>query len=222
MSLIKLEDVTIGYDHNVVLDRLNLEIEVGDYLCILGSNGSGKSTLLKTMLGLLKPLKGTLQYGSSYTQTSIGYLPQQTQVQKDFPASVEEIVRTGCLNQRRIRMFYSKEEKQRALDSMKRMGIEDLKDADYQSLSGGQKQRVLLARALCATQDILWVDEPTAGLDSMTTQQMYNLLEKLNKEDNITIVMISHDEDSSKKYANKFLYLHKDSYRLVEKEDAYE
>ncbi|MBR1506869.1 MAG: ABC transporter ATP-binding protein [Eubacterium sp.] len=208
MSQIICKDLTIGYDRQVVLEGINFEVNKGDYLCIVGENGSGKSTLMKTLLGLTPRLSGEIVFGDELRQTELGYLPQQTEVQKDFPASVKEIVLSGCQSRMGLRPFYNKEEKKLAAENMERMGISDFKDRSYRNLSGGQQQRVLLARALCSTRKLLLLDEPVSGLDPKVTQDMYELIESLNKE-GITIVMISHDMEAALDYSSHILYIGK-------------
>ncbi|MBO4251797.1 MAG: ABC transporter ATP-binding protein, partial [Clostridia bacterium] len=185
------------------------DIESGDYIAIVGENGAGKSTLMKTLLGLLPPVSGEIVFGEGLKKNEIGYLPQQTVVQKDFPASVWEVVISGCLSKTGLRPFYNKEEKKAALENIEKMGLTDLKTRSYRELSGGQQQRVLLARALCATKKILLLDEPVSGLDPIVTAEMYELIEKLNK-DGTTIIMISHDIRSALDYANKILHVGKE------------
>ena len=202
-----VKDLVLGYEGKVVSKDINFQIYRGNYLCIVGENGTGKSTLMKTILGLRSPLSGSIEYGDNLTSKRIGYLPQQTLVQKDFPASVNEIVMTGFLGNHGFLPWYSKEEKRRAEEIMEKFGIADFKDKCYRYLSGGQQQRVLLARALCATEDILLLDEPVSGLDPKVTYEMYELIDKLNKEDGITIIMVSHDIDASVKYASHILHL---------------
>jgi len=207
MAIITCRDVSLGYDGRTVVENLNFKVEQGDYLCIVGENGSGKSTLIKTLLKLKAPLSGEITTGDGLKQTEIGYLPQQTVIQKDFPASVEEIVLSGCLNSMGLRPFYGKAEKETAKTAMEKMGITALAKRCYRELSGGQQQRVLLARALCATKKLLLLDEPVAGLDPKVTAEMYELIEKLNREDNITIIMISHDIAAAVKYATHILHV---------------
>ena len=197
-------NLTLGYNSNIVLENVSFSVEKGDYLCIIGENGSGKTTLMKTILRLQKPLEGQITTGDGVLPDEIGYLPQQTQVQRDFPASVWEIVLSGCQSRCGKRPFYNKEEKKLAVEAMKRMEIQDLAKHCYRELSGGQQQRVLLARALCAAQKMLLLDEPVSGLDPSVTQEMYELIEQLHK-DGITIMMITHDVDAAKKYATKIL-----------------
>ncbi len=208
MSQIECKDLKIGYDRQVVLEGINFQVHKGDYLCIVGENGSGKSTLMKTLLGLTPKLDGEIIFGDDLRQTELGYLPQQTEVQKDFPASVKEIVLSGCQSRMGLRPFYNKEEKKLADENMERMGITEFKDRSYKALSGGQQQRVLLARALCATRKLLLLDEPVSGLDPKVTQDMYELIDSLNKE-GITIVMISHDIDAAIDYSSHILYIGK-------------
>ena len=204
MALLTCKELTLGYDSNVVVSGLNFEVNSGDYLCIVGENGSGKSTLMRTLLNLQPQLDGEIITGDGLKRTEIGYLPQQTVVQKDFPASVWEIVLSGCKG-----MFHSKEDKALAEENLERMGISDLKKRCYRELSGGQQQRVLLARALCATKKILLLDEPVSGLDPKVTAEMYALIEELNKQ-GITIIMISHDISAAVKYASHILHIGSD------------
>jgi zinc transport system ATP-binding protein len=206
MALITVKDLTLGYDSQAIVQDLNFYIDQGDYLCIVGENGSGKTTLMKTLLNLRDPLGGKIETGDGLKRNEIGYLPQQTLVQKDFPASVREIVLSGCQARCGLRPFYSREEKKLAQENMERMEITDLADRCYAELSGGQQQRVLLARALCATKKVLLLDEPVAGLDPMVTVQMYDIIEKLNKE-GITIIMISHDIAAAIRYADHILHI---------------
>lgn len=207
MALISIKNASLGYGGRAVVQDLSFEINEGEYLCIVGDNGSGKSTLMKTILGLLPPIEGEFHFGQGLRQKEIGYLPQQTEVQKDFPASVKEIVLSGCLNRCGMRPFYGKQEKDIANENMDRLGISSLSGRCYRELSGGQQQRVLLARALCATRKMLLLDEPVAGLDPLATEDMYNIIEELNKEDKITIVMISHDITAALKYASHILHI---------------
>ncbi|MDD6573202.1 MAG: ABC transporter ATP-binding protein [Thermoflexaceae bacterium] len=206
MSYIVCKDVTLGYEGKTISHNINFTVNPGDYLCIVGENGVGKSTLIKTLLNLKKPLSGEIIRGDGIKEYEIGYLPQQTVVQKDFPASVREVVLSGCLNRCGLRPFYSKAEKQICEENMERMGIAELKNTCYRELSGGQQQRVLLARALCAARKILLLDEPVAGLDPRVTMEMYELIKDLNKE-GITIIMVSHDIDAAVKYATHILHM---------------
>ncbi len=209
MAQLICKNVSLGYDSRIILSNLNFQINKGDYLCIVGENGSGKSTLMKTLLKLHKPLSGEIKIGDGLLDDEIGYLPQQTEVQKDFPASVKEIVLSGCQSRMGRRPFYNKEEKNLAKENMKKMGISEFSKRCYRELSGGQQQRVLLARALCATQKMLLLDEPVSGLDPIVTEEMYNLIQSLNK-DGITIIMISHDVLAAIKYATHILHIGKE------------
>ena len=209
MCLIKCENLCIGYEKNVLGHNINFSIEDGDYICIVGKNGSGKSTLMKTLLKLQKPIAGKISYDRKINSFDIGYLPQQTEIQRDFPASVQEIVLSGLLNKKKLWPFYTKEEKNKAFEAMVKMQIQDLQKRCFRELSGGQQQRVLLARALCATNKILMLDEPIAGLDPKATSDMYKLIERMNKEDHITIIMISHDLNMALNYASHILQLGK-------------
>ncbi len=207
MAQLTCQNLCVGYDGKSVLQDLNFEVFAGDYLCIVGENGSGKSTLMKTILGLQPPISGRILTGDGMRKNEIGYLPQQTQVQKDFPASVREIVLSGCQGRCGSRPFYNKEEKQFAAEAMGKMQITQLERRCYRELSGGQQQRVLLARALCATQKMLLLDEPVSGLDPKVTDEMYRLIWELNRSDGITVIMISHDITAAVKYAGHILHI---------------
>ncbi len=206
MALIKTEKLTLSYENMTVIENLNFEVKSGDYLCIVGENGSGKSTLVKALLGLKKPVGGSIEFGDGLIQKEIGYLPQQTSAQRDFPASVSEVVISGCLNSRGIRPFYSVKERKTAAENIERLGLTELKNRSYRELSGGQQQRVLLARALCATKKLLLLDEPVTGLDPMVTAEMYGLIEKINKS-GVTVIMVTHDMASALRYASHILCL---------------
>lgn len=206
MAQLTCENVSLGYDNKTILSNLSFSVNSGDYLCIVGENGSGKSTLMRTMLGLQKPMSGEISLGDGLKKGEIGYLPQQTDVQKNFPASVKEIVLSGCQVRAGLRPFYNNQEKEMAANAMKKMRIEEFSKRCYRELSGGQQQRVLLARALCATQKILLLDEPVSGLDPKVTAEMYELISGLNKE-GITIIMISHDIDVAISEASHILHI---------------
>lgn len=207
MSLLTCQNLSLGYEGREIVHGLDFKVETGDYLCIVGENGSGKSTLMKTILGLQPPVGGRILTGDGLKQNEIGYLPQQTIVQKDFPASVWEIVLSGCGNRTGLRPFYNKEEKRIAKENIERMGLMPLSKRCYRELSGGQQQRVLLARALCATRTLLLLDEPVSGLDPKVTAEMYDLIESLNKKDGITVIMISHDIEAAVRYADHILHI---------------
>ena len=207
MALLTCRDLALGYDGKEVARGLNFEVNAGDYLCIVGENGSGKSTLMKTVLGLQPPLSGRIETGDGFSLSEIGYLPQQTLVQRDFPASVWEIVLSGCLGRMGTRPFYGRAEKARARAAIEKMELTPLVRRCYRELSGGQQQRVLLARALCATRRALLLDEPVAGLDPKVTAEMYDTVARLNREDGITILMISHDVNAALDYATHVLHI---------------
>lgn len=207
MAQITVENLSLGYDGKPVVENLSFSVNKGDYLCIVGENGSGKSTLIKTLLRMKAPLGGRIVEGDNFSHKKIGYLPQQTQVQRDFPASVAEIVLSGCISRMGFRPFYKKSEKELALANMKKLGIESLASRCYRELSGGQQQRVLLARALCSTGEMILLDEPVAGLDPKVTLEMYELISKLNREDGITVVMVSHDIAAAVGYASHILHI---------------
>ena len=193
MALIICENLTLGYEGQTILTDLNFAVSDGDYLCIVGENGSGKTTLMRTILGLRSPMNGRIMFQEGLRQNEIGYLPQQTAIQRDFPASVSEIILSGFQGQSILHSFYKKEEKRQAEAWMERLDILPLEHRCYRELSGGQQQRVLLARALCATKKVLLLDEPISGLDPVAAQEMYRLIADLNKSDGITVIMISHD-----------------------------
>ncbi|MBU3878042.1 metal ABC transporter ATP-binding protein [Faecalicatena sp. AGMB00832] len=207
MALIKCENISIAYEGQTVVHDLSFEVGQADYLCIIGENGSGKSTLVKSLLGLKAPAKGKIILGDGLKQNEIGYLPQQTDVQKDFPASVYEVVLSGRLNSRGFRPFYTATDKEKARENMELLGIQDLERQCFRDLSGGQKQRVLLARALCATKKLLLLDEPVTGLDPIVTQEFYQLINEINKKSGIAVVMVSHDIESTMAYASHILHL---------------
>ena len=206
MAYITVRNLSLGYDSHAIVAGLDFAVHAGDYLCIVGENGSGKTTLMKTLLHLQPPIGGQVQFGDGLKQNEIGYLPQQTLVQRDFPASVQEIVLSGCQGRCGLRPYYNRAEKQLAEENMERMGIISLKNRCYRELSGGQQQRVLLARALCATGKLLLLDEPVSGLDPKVTQELYELIAQLNRE-GITIIMISHDVGAAFRYATHILHI---------------
>lgn len=203
MNLIELKNLSLGYDNIPVLENINIKIDENDFICVVGPNGSGKSTLIKGILGLIKPFKGEVIF-NNLKQNFIGYMPQETKVDSLFPASVFEIVISGTLNKVN---FYTKKEKKLALNNLKILGIENLKDKSFRDLSGGQRQKVLLARSLCATSKLLILDEPSNNLDSKSKEELYKIINDLNKKHNITIIMITHDLDHNNLIGNKILSL---------------
>lgn len=216
MALVNITNLSFGYDNVEIIKNLNFKIEEGDYLCIIGENGVGKSTLIKVLLGLKKPYGGKIELGDGLKQHETGYLPQQTLVQKDFPATVREIVLSGCQGSLGKGFFYREEHKKLAEENMKKMNIMDLADKSYRELSGGQQQRVLFARCLCATKKLIVLDEPSASLDQETTKEMYSIIRKLNHE-GTAIVMISHDIETAVSEAKHILLLndHENFYGTV-------
>ncbi len=211
MALLTCEHLSLGYEGHEIVHDLNFKVNAGDYLCIVGENGSGKSTLMRTILGLQPPLGGSVMTGDGLSRNEIGYLPQQTVVQRDFPASVQEIVLSGCQNRMGFRPFYGREEKRIAKENMEKLGLTQLAHRCYRELSGGQQQRVLLARALCATQTLLLLDEPVAGLDPKVTAEMYDIIATLHRH-GVTVIMISHDVDAALRYATHILHVGKQLY----------
>lgn len=216
MKQIILKNVTIQYENTVVINNLSFEIESGDYICVLGENGSGKSTLIKGILGLIKVKDGKIQY--NIKKNRIGYLPQKTQLQKDFPCCVKEVVMSGLISKKGLRPFFLEKEKQLAKKNMEKLGVWDLRSKPLNQLSGGQQQRALIARALCAGEDLLILDEPVTGLDKDITKSFYETATKLNSE-GTTIFMVSHDTDLALKNAKKILYLGNDTYFFGTKEE---
>ena len=220
--LLECREVTLGYENQSVVNNLDFQVQIGDYIAILGENGSGKSTLIKGLLGFIKPLSGEILKSSHQMEGSIGYLPQQTEAQRDFPATVQEVVLSGFLSAGKHRFFYTREEKQHAYANMKKVQIEKMRRKSYRELSGGQQQRVLLARALCAaegsTTRLLVLDEPTTGLDPTATVELYRILKELNEKENVTILMVSHDMENALTEAGKILHLgnHKSFFGTVE------
>ena len=210
--ILTCDNATLGYENQPVVKDLSFDVYPGDYLSIIGENGSGKSTLMKTMLGLMKPLSGSITVNCRRGSGCIGYLPQQTALQKDFPATVSEVVMSGFLMRAGIRPFYGKAEKERAAEVMEELHIEDLKKRSYRDLSGGQQQRVLLARALLAAHEILMLDEPVTGLDPAASAELYETLTELNKKDGMTIIVISHDIAKTIVPSTKILHIAKDRY----------
>ena len=204
MSLLEVENLALGYEGRTVAEGISFRVEKGDYLCVVGENGSGKSTLIKTLLGLNAPISGSIKRGDGLEARGIGYLPQQTVHQRDFPASVKEIVMSGFAGAAGLRPFFSAVQKAAALDNMRKLGIENIAGRCYRELSGGQQQRVLLARALCAADKMLLLDEPVSGLDPNAAEEMYSVIERLNK-DGMTVIMISHDIAAALRYATHIL-----------------
>lgn len=222
MALIKCENLKLGYEGQVILENINFELNGGEYLCIIGENGAGKSTLVKALLKLKKTMGGSIELGDGLRAREIGYLPQQTLAQKDFPASVFEVVISGRLNNLSFLPFYTKADKEDAMDKMRLMGVDTLKNKCYNDLSGGQQQRVLLARAMCATKKVILLDEPATGLDPIVTAEFYELISKINKDMGITVIMVSHDMDATLKYASHIMYLSQDKVFYGSKEEYLE
>ena len=206
MALIKCDNLSLGYEGRTIIENLSFEVSEGDYLCVVGENGSGKSTLMKALLGLKSQIAGDIIFGDGLSKTEIGYLPQQTLVQRDFPASVREVVLSGCLNKCGFHPFYNAKLRARAEDNMKRLGIDGIANRCYRELSGGQQQRALLARALCASSRLILLDEPVAGLDPKVTADMYSVIEELNRS-GVSVIMISHDIAAATRYASHILHI---------------
>ena len=218
MSLITCDNVSLAYGKQAVLSDLSFTVERGNYLCVVGENGSGKSTLVKTLLGLLSPVSGTISFGTGFTKNSIAYLPQQNAAQKDFPASVMEVVLSGRLSSKKLISFYNAHDREVAKGVMERLAITDLASRSFRELSGGQQQRVLLARALSSESELLLVDEPTTGLDPLVTADLYHLIEEVSASGK-TVIMVTHDIASAVKYASHILHLHHKPLFFGTKED---
>lgn len=204
MALITCEKASFAYEGRTIIHNLDLKVERGEYLCVIGENGSGKSTLIKGLLGLLAPVRGRVSYGDGLTRSEIGYLPQRTDVQNDFPASVWEVVASGC---RGKSLFLNAGMRRTAQQNIDLLGINAIRSRSFMELSGGQQQRALLARALCATRSLLLLDEPVAGLDPLVTREMYDIISMLHQERSLTIVMISHDIGAALRYADRILHM---------------
>ena len=219
MSIIKCESISFSYENKKIISDVSFEVSKGDYLCIIGENGVGKSTLAKGILGLLKLDSGKINFSDELSTKMFGYLPQQTDIQRDFPASVYEIVISGFVNKSRFLPFYSKKQKEIALNNIELLNLEEYKNKPYNELSGGQQQRVLLARALCSAAKVLVLDEPVSNLDPIISTELYDLLKKLNLEKKLTIIMVSHDVKNTLMYATDILYLDNNSYFFGKKEE---
>jgi len=205
--LLACEKATFGYENKAVISDVNFQVEPGEYLCIVGENGVGKSTLVKGLLGLIKPMSGRIVYGEAVKNASIGYLPQQTDAQKEFPATVMEVVLSGVLKQKGFFSFYNKADKEMALVNMRKLGVEHLKKESFRNLSGGQQQRVLIARALCAADKLLVLDEPVTGLDPTGTAELYSVMRELNEKYGTAIIMVSHDVRGSLPEVKRVLHI---------------
>ncbi len=207
MRLIEVRGLSIGYDGKTVVSGLNFDVNEGDFLCVFGENGSGKSSLIKAILGLKSTASGHIHFEKGFSRRDIGYMPQKTQVQRDFPASVGEVVLSGCQGSMGLRPFYGRVEKQKADAAMRRLNIFDIKKESYRSLSGGQQQRVLLARSLCGADRLILLDEPTTALDPIATGEFYRLIADLNRREGITVVMVSHDISGALRFSTSVLHL---------------
>ena len=212
MALITCKNLSLGYDSNIVAQNLSFEVNKGDYLCVVGENGSGKTTLMKTLLGLIPPISGEIVFGDGLKKDQIGYLPQQTLVQRDFPASVLEVVLSGFIGSMGFSPFYNYLHKKTAIENLAKICMQDFQNRCYRELSGGQQQRVLLARALCATEKIILLDEPVSGLDINAANEMYSIIRNLNESGGITVIMISHDVPAAKAFASHILHIGRNSF----------
>ena len=200
------EGHAVGYSGKPLCNGFDLEINNGDYICIVGENGAGKSTLIKTLVGLIPAISGKVLLRGDIDKSDIGYLPQQREMQKDFPASVWEVVLSGCLDRLGFRPFYGHKERKLAADAIRELDLEDIKNESFRELSGGQRQRVLLARAIAGSKKVLVLDEPITGLDPVAAAHLYQLLNRLN-QNGTTIITISHDISKALSAANKLLIM---------------
>ena len=221
MILISGRNLTLGYDGQPIISNLSFSVEQGDYLCIVGENGSGKSTFVRTVLGLVEPLGGEIVYKGGLRKNEIGYIPQQSGIQRDFPSSVMEVVLSGCLNRHRKLFGYSADEKNKALSALERLGMDGCRKASFQELSGGQQQRVLLCRALMATEKLIFLDEPVTGLDPKTSSELYSIVDSLNRS-GITIMMVTHDIHPALNDARTILHLSHNGYFFGPKEKYFQ
>ncbi len=207
MALLTCRNASFGYDGEVVLSGIDFTLYGGEYMCILGENGAGKSTLVKGILGLISPTAGEIEFGEGLRACEVGYLPQQTQVHKSFPASVLEVVLSGRINSMGMRPFYNRKDREDALKKLELMGMKGTERRSFQELSGGQMQRVLLARAMCAAGRFILLDEPVSGLDPAATTDLYELIADINKNMGMTVIMVSHDTEAAVKYASHIMQL---------------
>lgn len=217
--LIDIKNLTLGYEDGLVINNISFGVEEGDFIIVTGKNGAGKSTLIKGILGFIKPKSGEIIFDESINRKLIGYMPQESKVDANFPATVYEIVLSGRLNKRGLKPFYSKTDKLKADEALKILNIYNVKNKSFSDLSGGQRQKTLLARSLCATDKLLILDEPSNNLDSVSREEFYLLLLKLNKELKLTIIMISHDTDIDKVLGNKILKITDNGYEFINVED---
>lgn len=220
MALINVNNIYLSYEKINVLSNLSFSVYDNDYLCIIGDNGTGKTTLMRSLLGLKRVSEGEITF-NNINKNQIGYLAQQSDLQKDFPATVKEIVLSGCINRNGIYPFYTTKDKKNAIDAMNTLGILDLKEKCYRELSGGQQQRVLLARAICSSKKLIFLDEPTTGLDPAMTTEFFSLIKKMNEDLSISVVMVTHDTYCASKYSKHILYLHDNSYFYGETKDFF-
>ncbi len=204
MEILSASHVSINYGAVVAVDDATFGVNEGDYFCIAGSNGSGKSTLLKGIIGLAPIKNGHLHVNLPKEQ--ISYLSQTNRADRDFPATVWEIILSGTQKSGKKIPFYTKDDKQRAEESMIKLGMEKFKNTRIGNLSGGQQQRALLARALCKSPKLLLLDEPFAGLDSAISEELYELYKNLNKN-GVTIIMASHDYQAIGNFASRVMLM---------------
>lgn len=205
--IIEVKNLCMSYERAEVLHDVSFNLSAGEWLSIVGENGSGKTTLLKGIAGLLPIKGGEIKFGGGVSRKTIGYLPQQTAIQRDFPACVHEVVISGCTGSNRILGLHSAADKKRAHEAIHELGIEEIHHRPYCDLSGGQQQRVLLARALCATQKLLLLDEPVTGLDPVVSAEMYESIKSLNEKHGVAVIMVSHDIAGAVKYSDKILHI---------------
>lgn len=204
-KLVEVKNLTVKYANSVVIDKASFSVTEGDFICVVGANGSGKSTLIKTLLGLISPAEGKVEFLGGLKRTQVGYLPQESRIEQGFPATVTEVVLSGTLGRLGRIPIYRKAEKERAKEALKLLKITKLEDKSFSGLSGGERQKVLLARALVATEKLLILDEPSNNLDQRSRAGFYKILKQLNEEAKLTILMITHDLDAEDLIGNKIL-----------------
>jgi ABC-type Mn2+/Zn2+ transport system ATPase subunit len=191
-TLLTLRDVSLGYDSRVVLAHLSFAVECGECLALVGPNGAGKTTLLRGILGLIPVLAGQIEYGFDRSTSPPGYVPQRETLDPIFPLTVFEVVLMGTYGRLALLRPVGRRQRQLAADCLEQVGLADLAHRPFWALSGGQKQRVLIARALAVEPTLLLLDEPTAGVDPGAATTIMDLVARLNRDQGLTVVLVSH------------------------------
>lgn len=216
--LIDVKELSLAYEGRSVISGLSLQIHSGDFLCIIGENGSGKTTLTNALLGLKSPSSGSMEL-CGLKRNEIGVLLQRTDVQSDFPALVGEVVLSGRVGKKRGIAMYTRHDRQVAFENMEKLGITSIADKSFRTLSGGQQQRALLARALCAAEKLIVLDEPAASLDPKACADMYSLIRDINANEGMAVIMVSHDIRCAREYATHVLHIDKGAHRMYTREE---